>query len=1591
MRAGTVEFAIVGDTRQFDTSIRQSEEVAKVYAQRTEKQFKRVQTSLEDIAKATGMPLSELKKLEEQARRSMSEIAASKDLDKMTKAMGLSADQVKNLERQMGLTSKTTQAELRAMGVSSDTLATTLGKVGTAVAAAFTVGALVEFTKSVGQSVIQMQSMERSFLAIAGSQGAAASQMRFVADVSSRLGLDLFSTAEAYKTLAAAAKGTTLEGSATRTMFEQVTKATTALGLSADNTKGVLLAMGQMISKGTVQAEEMRGQLGERLPGAFQAAARAMGVTTTELGKMMERGELLPEVFLPKLTAELEKMGAAAVNMGGTLEASLNRSGNAWTAFKVAIGDAGFLSAAQAVLDTFTGSVNMMELGLRRLSGTTSGAQREAFLQQSLDMLNGQDDWRRRVFGTESNGTKRSSISQELNQLRSFNFFQMDRAGAADFLKSETNATQAALDKQAAAVKGGEKAVLDAWASSSDKKVAAWATSQKAMREAYDKAAKGEITQGAMEALVDESQGKYTKAMDDIAKEGKKAGDSARKSIYEISEAMNKALGASEAWTGDAWSGKFRQLLADLNKDLKNAKTPAEEFWARWEYGAKKAKLAFDQWADSMKSWGDLQSQVGALSFDPGQQLSGGLTSLQAEQALAVKAAGDNQEKIAKINELYALKEVELREKTLGDAARLDDAYWARRQAGLEKMDAFLQAQGTNEHARAVYMAQQRDKLEKDKLEARMGYEADFSSYLADRLSLNYGLYKSSTGQTLDLWSKMTDSIIKTLDNVEGTISTVFGSALTDAVSGQFKGLQSYVDQLLSGLKQALISALADMAKIALHNYIVVPIIGQIMGTSGSFNVSGTSMSGGTDGQGGFSLDSASRYAGYGKSAYDMFGGTTTAASAAAAEAANPAFVGPSVNLANAGVPGSAQLTTMGALGAGAAAGGFGYMAGGFIRPDDPTASYVGAGAGLAAGTAAGMMGLSALSATGVGALVAIPAALVAGVLTPNTTTSSWNKAPGSGQAIAINNGEILPLSYGIRKDTTSGMFGSQSTSHSTVYQMADAEMYAAEQATWATATAGLSSFAKNLGVTDAALQDAQQGFTWMATPVPDGYEEIAWKNIANAEAEYTLTNLGLLDSVAAVAKEGEVYIDTLTRLGDTMGSMTAIAQQAGVDVAAFTQGMDQIVAADYVSRLADAAGGMDVLSAAIMRLGTYGYSAQERLVTSLTTTAVEAGKSIAAIGDANVTIDNFWTEFRAAMERGMDTTQIAAWTTASAKMEVWEQARAAALQVQAQAIQTNISAMQTQISVLQQLSSTWRTFAAQMLSLKQDLITDDTLSPLSPAERLAAQKSNLDSLTASVQSGDTTHLAEIDQATQDYLSAALDYYGATADYYAIFEATSATVDAMSATATMQAAAADQQIAQLNMQIAQNQAQLDALNNINAGLGDVVSAVNNVSDAIGGAMQAANAAQQTASVATYLGSGLPAPSTTDDVWAQMMAAYTGAQQDSGVSIPQYASGGLHPGGWFVAGEDPLNSSTGELGYSAGPVRFLNNRASRAALSGGGSGQAVDTSGIEARLDALSQTVASVVDVLADGGGAGREMQELRREFKALKFELQGRR
>jgi len=179
-----------------------------------------------------------------------------------------------------------------------------------------------------------MEQTQARFAAAAGSSVQGAKELEFVVEVSKRLGLRIEDTAVSYSRLTAAAAGTALEGEETRKIFEGISNAAAALRQGNLEVEGSFRAIEQMISKGKVQAEELRGQLGERLPGAFRKAADAMGVTTSELDKMLKNGEVLSDDFLPKFAKLLTDIfGEAAKANVKSYQGSLNNLSNSWLLF----------------------------------------------------------------------------------------------------------------------------------------------------------------------------------------------------------------------------------------------------------------------------------------------------------------------------------------------------------------------------------------------------------------------------------------------------------------------------------------------------------------------------------------------------------------------------------------------------------------------------------------------------------------------------------------------------------------------------------------------------------------------------------------------------------------------------------------------------------------------------------------------------------------------------------------------------------------------------------------------------------------------------------------------------------------------------------------------------------------------------------------------------------------------------------------------------------------------------------------------------------------------------------------------------------
>lgn len=217
---------------------------------------------------------------------------------------------------------------------------------------------VTELGKAMYQASLKMDNMDIAFESIYKSAARAGAQMDYVRKLSEDLGLSFVSTAEGAKKLFASAQGTELEKDANQ-IFRAFSKMGAALKLSGTEMDSVFLAVSQIISKGKVSAEELRLQLSERMPGAVNLFAKAIGVTTQKLDDMLQKGEVGLD-SLRKFAVEVEKTYSAGAAKAATgLQAEMNRVANAWFDLKRAFVDS----------DASAKALSSLTSGLRTLVG----------------------------------------------------------------------------------------------------------------------------------------------------------------------------------------------------------------------------------------------------------------------------------------------------------------------------------------------------------------------------------------------------------------------------------------------------------------------------------------------------------------------------------------------------------------------------------------------------------------------------------------------------------------------------------------------------------------------------------------------------------------------------------------------------------------------------------------------------------------------------------------------------------------------------------------------------------------------------------------------------------------------------------------------------------------------------------------------------------------------------------------------------------------------------------------------------------------------------------------------------------------------
>lgn len=211
-------------------------------------------------------------------------------------------------------------------------------------------GSVIGAFTSLGDQFSRFQSFISAMSVAVGGTKAAREEFDFMMQMADKLGVSVTSLSRNYGQLAAAATMSGMSMKTVRDIFESFATAARVLHLSNQDTSLMFYAVTQMISKGVVSMEELRRQLGEKLPGAMNIAAESVGLFGTKGMKEFEdavrKGVVNSAKFLQFFHAEVrERFSNGLPNAMRALDAEMNRLSNNWqkmitTMFDLGVADA---------------------------------------------------------------------------------------------------------------------------------------------------------------------------------------------------------------------------------------------------------------------------------------------------------------------------------------------------------------------------------------------------------------------------------------------------------------------------------------------------------------------------------------------------------------------------------------------------------------------------------------------------------------------------------------------------------------------------------------------------------------------------------------------------------------------------------------------------------------------------------------------------------------------------------------------------------------------------------------------------------------------------------------------------------------------------------------------------------------------------------------------------------------------------------------------------------------------------------------------------------------------------------------------------
>jgi tape measure domain-containing protein len=197
------------------------------------------------------------------------------------------------------------------------------------------------FPAQVGEAVSQLQSFRNTLNSVTGSAEEAGDANEFILAAVEKYNIPLQSARDGFVKLFASMEPAGFAAGEIQNLFLGITKAAATYGLSADKVDRVNYAFAQMASKGQVMSEELKGQLGDVLPGAMSIFAEAAGFTGPDaiqkFNKALEdgvyKGGEMRKLLKNVADGMNKEFGPGAEGAAKTFQGSINRMQNAIKSF----------------------------------------------------------------------------------------------------------------------------------------------------------------------------------------------------------------------------------------------------------------------------------------------------------------------------------------------------------------------------------------------------------------------------------------------------------------------------------------------------------------------------------------------------------------------------------------------------------------------------------------------------------------------------------------------------------------------------------------------------------------------------------------------------------------------------------------------------------------------------------------------------------------------------------------------------------------------------------------------------------------------------------------------------------------------------------------------------------------------------------------------------------------------------------------------------------------------------------------------------------------------------------------------------------